>query len=88
VPGLFLTGSGTHPVAGISGMPGQNAAKTMIKQLKRAAKHPKAYAAESDRAWESAPPVPETEATDTSSRQNSVPNGVPNPADMTPPRPG
>ncbi len=31
VPGLFLTGSGTHPVAGISGMPGQNAAKTMIK---------------------------------------------------------
>lgn len=31
VPGLFLTGSGTHPVAGISGMPGQNAAKTMLK---------------------------------------------------------
>jgi phytoene dehydrogenase-like protein len=35
VPGLFLTGSGTHPVAGISGMPGQNAAKTMIKLFKR-----------------------------------------------------
>ncbi|WP_312871598.1 phytoene desaturase family protein [Amycolatopsis acididurans] len=34
VPGLFLTGSGTHPVAGISGMPGQNAAKTMIKLFK------------------------------------------------------
>lgn len=31
VPGLFLTGSGTHPVAGISGMPGRNAAMTMIK---------------------------------------------------------
>jgi phytoene dehydrogenase-like protein len=31
VPGLFLTGSGTHPVAGISGMPGRNAALTMIK---------------------------------------------------------
>jgi len=30
VPGLFLTGSGTHPVAGISGMPGQNAARTML----------------------------------------------------------
>jgi len=56
VPGLFLTGSGTHPVAGISGMPGQNAAKTMIKQLKRAAKHPRAYHAESDRAWDAAPP--------------------------------
>lgn len=31
VPGLFLTGSGTHPVAGISGMPGRNAARTMLK---------------------------------------------------------
>jgi phytoene dehydrogenase-like protein len=35
VPGLFLTGSGTHPVAGISGMPGQNAAKTMIRLFKK-----------------------------------------------------
>lgn len=35
VDGLFLTGSGTHPVAGISGMPGQNAARTMLKQLAR-----------------------------------------------------
>ena len=35
VDGLFLTGSGTHPVAGISGMPGQNAARTMIKQFAR-----------------------------------------------------
>ncbi|MGQ0630988.1 MAG: phytoene desaturase family protein [Sporichthyaceae bacterium] len=35
VPGLFLTGSGTHPVAGISGMPGQNAARTMLKIFKR-----------------------------------------------------
>ncbi|OBH11102.1 NAD(P)/FAD-dependent oxidoreductase [Mycobacterium sp. E1747] len=34
VAGLFLTGSGTHPVAGISGMPGQNAARTMLKQFK------------------------------------------------------
>ncbi len=33
VEGLFLTGSGTHPVAGISGMPGQNAARTMLKQF-------------------------------------------------------
>jgi phytoene dehydrogenase-like protein len=35
VPGLFLTGSGTHPVAGISGMPGQNAARTMLKEFRR-----------------------------------------------------
>jgi phytoene dehydrogenase-like protein len=34
VEGLFLTGSGTHPVAGISGMPGQNAARTVLKDLK------------------------------------------------------
>lgn len=35
VDGLFLTGSGTHPVAGISGMPGQNAARTMLKRFKK-----------------------------------------------------
>jgi phytoene dehydrogenase-like protein len=34
VEGLFLTGSGTHPVAGISGMPGQNAARTILKDLR------------------------------------------------------
>jgi phytoene dehydrogenase-like protein len=68
VPGLFLTGSGTHPVAGISGMPGQNAAKTMVKQLRREAKHPRAYQAASARAWEAAPasvaddPVPSVTA--------------------------
>lgn len=33
VPGLFLSGSGTHPIAGINGMPGMNAAKTVIKEL-------------------------------------------------------
>lgn len=33
VDGLYLTGSGTHPVAGISGMPGQNAARIMLKHL-------------------------------------------------------
>ena len=35
VPGLFLSGSGTHPIAGINGMPGMNAAKTAIKVLAR-----------------------------------------------------
>jgi phytoene dehydrogenase-like protein len=34
VPGLFLSGSGTHPIAGINGMPGMNAAKTVVKTLK------------------------------------------------------
>jgi phytoene dehydrogenase-like protein len=35
VPGLYLSGSGTHPIAGINGMPGMNAAKTLIKALKK-----------------------------------------------------
>jgi phytoene dehydrogenase-like protein len=39
VPGLFLTGAGTHPVAGISGMPGQNAAKTMLKVFRAEDRH-------------------------------------------------
>jgi phytoene dehydrogenase-like protein len=37
VPGLYLSGSGTHPIAGINGMPGMNAAKVLIKDLKRQA---------------------------------------------------
>lgn len=35
VPGLFLSGSGTHPIAGINGLPGRNAARTAIKVLAR-----------------------------------------------------
>jgi phytoene dehydrogenase-like protein len=35
VPGLFLSGSGTHPIAGINGMPGMNAAKTVLRALKK-----------------------------------------------------
>jgi phytoene dehydrogenase-like protein len=55
VPGLFLTGSGTHPVAGISGMPGQNAAKTMIKLFKREDRKGVAHhAVEEARAWDAA----------------------------------
>ncbi|POP51642.1 phytoene desaturase family protein [Zhongshania marina] len=34
VPGLFLSGSGTHPSAGICGMPGRNSAMTAIKNMK------------------------------------------------------
>jgi phytoene dehydrogenase-like protein len=39
VGNLFLTGSGTHPVAGISGMPGQNCAKRVLQVLKKQDKH-------------------------------------------------
>lgn len=64
VPGLFLTGSGTHPVAGISGMPGQNAARTMLKLFAKEDKHGRAAAVEEARAWEQAattqPPPPAT----------------------------
>ncbi len=35
VPGLFLSGAGTHPTGGISGIPGQLAARTVIRKLKR-----------------------------------------------------
>jgi phytoene dehydrogenase-like protein len=34
-PGLYLSGTGTHPVAGICGLPGQNAARTLLRNLKR-----------------------------------------------------
>jgi phytoene dehydrogenase-like protein len=35
IPGLWLTGAGTHPTGGISGIPGMVAAKTLIKRAKR-----------------------------------------------------
>ena len=35
VPGLYLTGAGTHPTGGISGIPGFVAAKTLLKDLKK-----------------------------------------------------
>ena len=33
--GLFLCGAGTHPGGGVTGAPGQNAAREILKQLKR-----------------------------------------------------
>jgi phytoene dehydrogenase-like protein len=42
VPGLYLSGSGTHPIAGINGMPGMNAAKTLIKNLRKESGGPSA----------------------------------------------
>lgn len=35
IKGLFLSGSGTHPSAGICGLPGRNAAQKMIKVIKK-----------------------------------------------------
>lgn len=35
VEGLWMSGSGTHSIPGISGMPGHNAAKTMIRQFRK-----------------------------------------------------
>jgi phytoene dehydrogenase-like protein len=35
IPGLYLSGSGTHPSAGICGLPGRNAALTMISAVRR-----------------------------------------------------
>ncbi len=36
VPGLFLSGAGTHPTGGISAIPGQQSAKWLIKKMKQA----------------------------------------------------
>jgi hypothetical protein len=58
VPGLFLTGSGTHPVAGISGMPGQNAARRMLKVFRREDRRGRArHALEEARHWNQAEQV-------------------------------
>jgi phytoene dehydrogenase-like protein len=35
VPGLWITGAGTHPTGGISGIPGMNAAKHLIKRSRQ-----------------------------------------------------
>jgi phytoene dehydrogenase-like protein len=34
LPGLYLCGSGTHPGGGVTGAPGHNAAKEMIRDLR------------------------------------------------------
>ena len=58
VPGLFLTGSGTHPVAGISGMPGQNSAKALLRALRKEEKQGRRAAdAEADN-WRTSIEIP------------------------------
>jgi phytoene dehydrogenase-like protein len=34
VPGLYMCGAGTHPGGGVSGLPGHNAAREMLKDLR------------------------------------------------------
>jgi phytoene dehydrogenase-like protein len=58
VPGLYLSGSGTHPIAGINGMPGMNAAKTLIKALKKERVGPAPPPAVSDAPAEAPEPSP------------------------------
>ena len=35
VPGLYLCGAGTHPGGGVSGLPGRNAAREVLRDLRR-----------------------------------------------------
>ena len=35
LPGLYLCGSGTHPGGGVTGLPGRNAAREILRDLRR-----------------------------------------------------
>ncbi len=35
IPGLYLCGSGTHPGGGVTGVPGHNAAREILRDLRR-----------------------------------------------------
>ncbi len=45
VDGLWLTGAGTHPTGGISGLPGYNAAHALLRDVRRAARRSRALVA-------------------------------------------
>ena len=35
LPGLYLCGSGSHPGGGVTGLPGRNAAREVLRDLRR-----------------------------------------------------
>jgi len=35
IPGLYLCGAGTHPGGGVSGLPGHNAAREIVRDLRK-----------------------------------------------------
>lgn len=39
VPGLYLSGAGTHPTGGVCALPGKLAAQTMLRDLRRGIRH-------------------------------------------------
>jgi phytoene dehydrogenase-like protein len=39
IPGLYLCGSGTHPGGGVTGVPGHNAAREILRDLRRRRGH-------------------------------------------------
>ena len=38
LPGLYLCGSGTHPGGGVTGLPGRNAAREILRDLRAPAR--------------------------------------------------
>jgi len=35
IPGLYMCGAGTHPGGGVSGLPGHNAAREILRDLRK-----------------------------------------------------
>jgi hypothetical protein len=60
VEGLYLTGAGTHPTGGISGIPGFVAAKTLLRHLSQDGGLRPRRALAAGRRWvrPAAPPAP------------------------------
>ena len=46
VPGLYMCGSGTHPGGGVTGLPGHNAAREVLRDFKRSVPHPECEGSE------------------------------------------
>ncbi|HWF56136.1 MAG TPA: NAD(P)/FAD-dependent oxidoreductase [Solirubrobacteraceae bacterium] len=55
VPGLYITGAGTHPGPSVSGIPGQQAARTILRDVRRSGAGP------APRTWHAQAPIPAPE---------------------------